>query len=1556
MALVSPTTNIKYDKKKSEKDMVEMTNLATVYNAGTHSDNNINYGFGDIDEITPLVSVQTTSSCKNCLSQTYILTKKNVITQLRFRVATSAQLCVGVFCLIVLALSSLGINALLNSYPSLMPNQAPGEVKLTNILCDPKYNQVKAKVLDNGLEVMEKQRCYTFAIIGNNSAHGYDLQLGNTIAKIGDIPGQNNDQGGWQFFHGGYQDFKAFILKNPNITRLAVEMDWSKLKAKEISYTIHHNHTYQCSGHEAEFGCDFMPIKDGVVGLQALVDSALIRILNPTYQKTARIFPTFKDMPKTIKVIRYDVEAVIGPFLLPFTLYFLFAVQVHLIAIEKERQLPDQLRIMGMKQVSFYSSWLINHIIVNLIFVLLFLICGMIVGINVFKKNDFSVLFLTFFLSSMSFTGMSFTFSALFRNAKDALTFVTGAIMLYYVVGSIAATFFFTAGTVRNDLRALISWIPMISPGVHSVLLIQLLFTKASLMEDGIQYGEIYHNIAPIKYDDQGKLTNDFWSIASSFEVLFAHFFLHVFLGWYLEKVLPNIYGKQEKYLFCLFPSYWCGRKRSNADYDNARQNDIKYFDTMSPAVKEEADRIKNKIYTVDEHIAVEVIGLKKDFNTAAGYVTAVDGIAYSIGQNQLFALLGHNGAGKTTTINMLAGNMSVSAGDAKIFGKSLVNDFDLIAEEMGICPQHNILWDHLTGREHLELFSRIKGVMPEKVEFEVNGRLDEVNLNYAADVAAGAYSGGMKRRLSIAIALIGNPKVVYLDEPTTGMDPVTRRDVWNTIERVKANRVVVLTTHSMEEADVLGDRIAVMSHGHIQAIGTSLELKERYGRGMLITIIINKGAKVNRIVHFMHERIKGTLDKDVGEALFFCLPRTFDDLAKDETKEQRLAAFFELLEKEQENLGIKTFSIGMPTLEEVFVELARLDDLVEKKVEFTIPPGGAIAGTKLTFTLPDGSRYPYITPDGMKEGDTVITDCKISADKISKFQAKKANQNLHHNLYEKNSFAGAKALCTKARDLDRRSWGVCLLQLLLPLFVMYLIFVFDTFLYGLRVESMCGTGIVTVEECIDEKRGYEMDCILETAERTYPQTFGFKVGTMPGGFAEAGTAQWAGATKNCGKDANTSFVCYNNIETPEFNGLVYRDQSSSFGELNYKRSTALANWYSDLKVMLRTSKCDDAFLIEFQCEKRCLPENRPGEDGFKEGRYECMENCVNLQVADFWWRKNTGRAAPRSRWMLQCIPLKTTNDGEGWSAVPEGSENIPTSRRRQLLALNISGTVTYKTEHELFSLCLKDFPRDNVITNLPRKCEQLQRLFKLIKTYRQCQTRDLHDIGKHFASINVLNEIKNVEKTQNGYLGSVTSNQHLDHNIRRFFGNVLSAMVPSLPTVVKKLFKTLSGGIDENTLYILTARMSPMEICNSVLIPLSRVNNYTNGTDYKSTLDHALAGALTSTVNKTVDVATLCAFFTEIDSVRGLSFVDKSSALNEDLVTKWYGTEYLPSSSTFDKWNLQSKGGSPFDWLGYKAHTYSAVPAAYDIKAADNNNGIVEYIAYFNFSGAAGR
>merc|ERR1711998_320095 len=120
----------------------------------------------------------------------------------------------------------------------------------------------------------------------------------------------------------------------------------------------------------------------------------------------------------------------------------------------------------------------------------------------------------------------------------------------------------------------------------------------------------------------------------------------------------------------------------------------------------------------------------------------------------------------------------------------------------------------------------------------EVALRLKEVNLTGAANISSGAYSGGMKRRLSIACALVGNPKVLYLDEPTTGMDPVTRREVWDMIQKARVGRVILLTTHSMEEADVLGDRIAIMSHGRIQALGTGLQLKKRYGKGMVLTVL----------------------------------------------------------------------------------------------------------------------------------------------------------------------------------------------------------------------------------------------------------------------------------------------------------------------------------------------------------------------------------------------------------------------------------------------------------------------------------------------------------------------------------------------------------------------------------------------------------------------------------------------------------------------------------------------------------------------------------------------
>jgi ATP-binding cassette subfamily A (ABC1) protein 3 len=143
--------------------------------------------------------------------------------------------------------------------------------------------------------------------------------------------------------------------------------------------------------------------------------------------------------------------------------------------------------------------------------------------------------------------------------------------------------------------------------------------------------------------------------------------------------------------------------------------------------------------------------------------------------EGNLLVLLGHNGAGKTTTIGMLTGLLSPTSGDALIFGNSIITDMDEIRKVMGVCPQYDILWPQMTGREHLELFAALKEVSKDHIENEVVERLNDVDLLKAQNIPSGSYSGGMKRRLSVAIALIGNPKIVFLDEPTTGMDPVSR-------------------------------------------------------------------------------------------------------------------------------------------------------------------------------------------------------------------------------------------------------------------------------------------------------------------------------------------------------------------------------------------------------------------------------------------------------------------------------------------------------------------------------------------------------------------------------------------------------------------------------------------------------------------------------------------------------------------------------------------------------------------------------------------------------------
>jgi ABC-type multidrug transport system ATPase subunit len=217
----------------------------------------------------------------------------------------------------------------------------------------------------------------------------------------------------------------------------------------------------------------------------------------------------------------------------------------------------------------------------------------------------------------------------------------------------------------------------------------------------------------------------------------------------------------------------------------------------------------------------------------------ALNGFSLDMYAGHVTCLLGHNGAGKTTAVQLLTGLLTASEGDATFGGVSLIMQAPAARALIGVCPQHDVLFPTLTAAEHVALFAGIKG-LPAGPETDVAcaSLLARLGLADSADVLASALSGGQKRRLSVAIALVGDPPLLFLDEPTSGLDPAARRTVWSVVqERKAAGACIILTTHHMDEADILGDRIAIMARGCLRFVGSPLYLKARFGLGYTLAL-----------------------------------------------------------------------------------------------------------------------------------------------------------------------------------------------------------------------------------------------------------------------------------------------------------------------------------------------------------------------------------------------------------------------------------------------------------------------------------------------------------------------------------------------------------------------------------------------------------------------------------------------------------------------------------------------------------------------------------------------
>ena len=223
---------------------------------------------------------------------------------------------------------------------------------------------------------------------------------------------------------------------------------------------------------------------------------------------------------------------------------------------------------------------------------------------------------------------------------------------------------------------------------------------------------------------------------------------------------------------------------------------------------------------------AIEIRKLTKDYKD----IRAVDGLDLDIREGELFALLGVNGAGKTTTIKMLCGITSPTSGDALLGGKSIVSPADDVTKIIAVSPQETAVARNLSVRENLQLICGVHGFDKEKTASKVAATIDSFSLRQVAAKKASKLSGGWQRRLSIAMALISEPQILFLDEPTLGLDVIARSELWDTIRELKSRMTIILTTHYMEEAEELYDRIGVMKDGHLLAVGTASELKQQTG------------------------------------------------------------------------------------------------------------------------------------------------------------------------------------------------------------------------------------------------------------------------------------------------------------------------------------------------------------------------------------------------------------------------------------------------------------------------------------------------------------------------------------------------------------------------------------------------------------------------------------------------------------------------------------------------------------------------------------------------------
>ncbi|XP_017145490.2 retinal-specific phospholipid-transporting ATPase ABCA4-like isoform X1 [Drosophila miranda] len=584
-----------------------------------------------------------------------------------------------------------------------------------------------------------------------------------------------------------------------------------------------------------------------------------------------------------------NVELIYGDFL-PLILLCVFAVPFVLdvkdIVEEKELQLKEMLSIFDVSNSLQWLAWYVKSMIITIIISLFVASIWTLIdirriwpfqGMPLLAHTGWSVFLFFMLVCSHSFICFGFLVSS-FCSRSIWVGIIAPLLLIASSVPTIIADKD-TTGTLASIVCSIFVCSAM-GMGLDRIVI----WEEAGL---GLQWSNLFKT----------SWLNDSISVGAILLIMLLVSLISILICLYIEQVRPGEFGTPQPWSFPCTKRFWCPAKYMRR--------------VLSLPVWYPVQRGNSKL--VNANAKGQISGVQiKSLSKSFGKRQVVTRLTFDLFENEIMVLLGHNGAGKTTTIQMLTGTIQPSSGTAIINGYDIQTERLLARRSLSICPQKSIFFGGLSAASHLRFYSRLRGLKGAAVKQEVDKYLQKLSLQEKANSSARSLSGGTQRRLALACALCGNVKVVFCDEPSSGLDPSSRLELWKLLLDEKQGRTILLTTHQMDEGEVLADRIAIISDGRLRCLGTLASLKKQYETSHLLTCEKGPRCDVPRLTQLIAEHVPHTrLQSNIGSDVSYRLPHRFL---------RSFGSLFNDLEQQKEQLDVVGFGLSSASLAEIFM------------------------------------------------------------------------------------------------------------------------------------------------------------------------------------------------------------------------------------------------------------------------------------------------------------------------------------------------------------------------------------------------------------------------------------------------------------------------------------------------------------------------------------------------------------------------------------------------------------------------------------------------------------